>query len=44
MSSMHGAATANVNGLSARPSFFNRMRRYAVPALALVGSFNPYRF
>jgi HEAT repeats len=35
MSSMHGAATANVTGLSARPSFFNRMRRYAVPALAL---------
>jgi len=35
MGSMHGAPAGNVGGLSAKPIFFNRMRRYAVPVLAL---------
>ena len=35
MGSLHGASAGNVGGRSAKPSFFNRMRRYAVPVLAL---------
>jgi HEAT repeats len=35
MGSLHGASTGNAGGLSAKPIFFNRMRRYAVPVLAL---------
>ena len=35
MGSLHAAPAGNVGGLSAKPIFFNRMRRYAVPVLAL---------
>jgi len=35
MGSLHGESAGNVGRLSAKPSFFNRMRRYAVPVLAL---------
>jgi hypothetical protein len=35
MGSLQGGSAGDVGGLSAKPSFFNRMRRYAVPVFAL---------
>lgn len=35
MGSLQGASAGDVGGLSAKPIFFNRMRQYAVPVLAL---------